>query len=188
MPATRVPQRRRRPWGLLIAAVLALTAVVLTTALGGFEPAATKLQGKPYPTKQEIKGARWAFLVDGAAITQDRYDDAPKVQVVFQASNRTSAESLFLPPDMLRLAVGDGPLRKADRIETEEISEGGPGLVTTYIASYEQDASLPPGEIPVRLVIWDEAPPKRSFLSSSWGRSKPLGHVEMTAPDLREAS
>lgn len=188
MPATRVPQRRRRPWGLLVAAVVVLVAVGLTAALGGFEPAATRLQGKAYTTKQEIQGARWAFMVDDAAITQDRYDDAPAVQVMFQASNRTSADSLFLPPDMVRLAVGDAPPRKADRIATTEISDGGPGLVTTYIASYEQDAALPAGELPVRLVIWDEAPPKNSFLSSGWGRSKPLGHVAMTAPDLREAS
>lgn len=188
MPATRVPQRRRRPWWLLCVVALVLVAFAVTTALGGFEPAATKLQGKEYTTKQQIQGARWAFMVDGAAVTQDRYDDQPSLQVVFQAGNRASKESLYIPPDMVRVAIGGAAPRKADRVTTDDVSDGGQGLVSTYIAVYALDPALPAGDLPVRLVIWDEAPPKNSFLSSGWNRNKPLANVPMTALDTREQS
>ncbi len=179
---------RRLPPLVWVTAV-AVVAIGLTAALGGFAPAPD--HGRPVEAGERVLTQRWQIRVDRAALIDDSYpgqDPDPRIRVWLR-TRYTGDESLCcLTERMIEVRYAGQSLTRiwASPLDPRSTLGYDPDVEVARVLEFPLEHDVLPTTLPdrVEVVIRDERP-SRSLILTDWVVAPALAEVDLACPDER---
>lgn len=172
---------RRWHWALGVAALL----VMVLALSGGLADAGARL-GPARTPGERLVGHRWAVTVHAATITQRSETSPVHATLQLTVENLTRDHLVFLNQGLVIVLLPDGSQHQESYIPDPGNGFGNPGVVTPVEMLIDLPP-LPPGDTPLTVVLRNEQDVGSFVTDERWVPTAVLGHLRLTASDLRTA-